>query len=296
MAGDLQNPNYINKILPVLKWKGEEHSHYEYADASWEIRYGRRRFPFVNGTAHRPIGRSEFVLPIRLFFLNSLEKNMFPDKWETWKPLLTDGEAGPLTHPLLGDVDAVICKVDVQLRAQSTAGVVVECTWEDTVLDPEAAIEIDVLVANMDALATELDVALEAMGIDYPTGQSTSSLKELIGQIQGLLFSARLRALGLLNQALGIIDQLITTVSMVQDHSRYPVVVNLTTLYGSILNRVEKLGALERPTGIVQVANDTTLAAIAKEKGNSLGDIMGLNPGLLSKPVVKKGSSVAFYV
>src|SRR6516225_3627286 len=94
----------------------------------------------------------------KLYFHNTLEKDLYPLTWESWKQALFDGSSGDLIHPDLGTIRARVLKGSVRLVAESRAGVTVEVTFTETVDDPDKINEFD----NPNATASLQDAAAAA--------------------------------------------------------------------------------------------------------------------------------------
>jgi hypothetical protein len=137
---------------------------------------------------------------------------------------------------------------------------------------------------------------MSSLGINYPTGESTSSLSELVGQVTGAVASAQMTIEGMENRMIGMLGGIYDRAVALQDHNAYPLLDTLTTLYASMGVYAKRVAArLPIPVESFSTTADTTLDAFAAEHDNTVNEIMGLNLEALRSPVVKAGTPLRFY-
>lgn len=283
--------------LPNMKWRSLEAPDYAMASVSGGHSLARRPYPYQKGVSHQHTGTNSFLMPFSLFFNNSLKRLNFPQLFEEWvNAVVHDPTAGELRHPLMGKVDARVDTWAVDLDANRIDGVIMQINFEQTVLDPEEQVTTSGVTINLHDAATQADEAMHKLGIEYPTGERTTSLTDMVNQIDSLVFSSRLTLEGMINQALGTIANIIETVENVQEHVTWALEDMLKQLYDGLA----KLGtpAVKGTNRLVltrTLDHDDTLDGVARDTRNSVGEIITLNPKLLSSPQIKSGMAVSFF-
>ena len=291
-------PERVIQGLPYLRWRGLA-AHAELADFDFSHAQARRGYPLVNGFAHDHMGLDSLPIKARLFFLNTVEKNAFPAGWELWRDALFDGSSGDLDHPVLGPLRARVMSGSVSVRAQQTAGVVVDVSWETTNDDIDDATFFEGATVSVISAAQAATAACEALGIEYPDGEGDGlSLFDAVNAIESAVFSAQLSTSGLINKTTGKVEQMIEAAERLTDPQSWVAITNLQTVWtrlNDVKLKVVERAAGARPTKTVVLMSDTALDAFATEKGNSMADIASLNPSALAKPIVPKGSTLTYY-
>ncbi len=289
-------PNIITG-LPEMKWRKLSSPAYDMANAKggWDLAEGS--FPYMDGKSHDNMGRKEIPLSFRFLFLNTVVKGSFPELFNKWfQAVAIDPTPGKLLHPIIGELDARVVDWDLELTASRTAGVVFAVNWTDTVLDPGNVEKLKPIFVDAIAAATAADEGMSVHQISYPTGERTTSLLDMINQINGLIFSARLTAQGMLNQAIGIVTKITETVDNLTTHDSWALSSNLKKLWAALVDLKDASAKQQaRQTGILLTPREMTLTEVASEVDNTLGEIMGLNPGLLAAPYVQKRTAVAYF-
>jgi prophage DNA circulation protein len=231
-----------------------------------------------------------------LHFLNTIKPgDWYPTKWNDFRAALEDGSAGDLDHPDLGSVRARVLTWDVALNAQNRGGVVVEVVWEETIDNLDERVVFLGPDISPKALAAGADSDMAKLGIAYPTGKPNTSLTDMINQIDGLAFSATLSAQGLINQAMGTVSGLIKTIDRLNDHTTWALHGNLVALWNALRAMAAEVVSVNRATRVIVTTAETTLDQIARDAGNTVDEIVGLNLSLVSSPSVPKGSRVTVY-
>ena len=289
-------PQSILTGLPALTFRNLDSPPYDIAPISVTHSQAERRFPYVDGAGHDHTGRDPIEINTRFYFINTLQVGAFPDLYEQWFAELMDGRPGEMLHPYLGPINARVMSFNVNADANVTlAGVIVDVTWTDSLVDPAESFEFSPLQVSAAELAAAGDQALSDAEIDFPAG-GPANLADIFQQIQGLLFSTSLKVNGLINQAKGIIDSMIGIVDLANDSRLYPARDLLTQTYAATLDFEAKMGpAISRPTATISHSYSTTLSAFAGEVGNTTEEIMGLNLSLLVSPSVPASTPITYF-
>jgi prophage DNA circulation protein len=282
--------------LPELRWRGLrapcESAHYKGSHTQAE-----RRYPYVDGAGHDWTGMDPYQFqPTRLHFINTIKPgDWYPTKWNAFRAALEDGSSDDLDHPDLGAVRARVLSWDVALNAQNRGGIVVDVVWTQTIDNLDERVVFLGPDVSPAALAQACDDGMTELGIEYPDGKSETSLFELISQIDGFLFSTRLTIQGQINQAVGTVAGLIKTVNNLQDHAAWALYGNLVALWNGLKAMQQEVISTQRATRIVVTSSETTLDQIARDVGNTVDELIGLNLSLLRSPSVGKGVKVTVY-
>lgn len=289
-------PTSIIYGLPRGEWRGEIMPPYDVAGFDFSHRQAEIQFWGVDGAMHQWGGMNTTPMPFRFYFLNTLYENAFPDNWETWQKLLFDGRPGPLRHPLRGPVDAVVLNGKVDLKATATAGIIVDVTFTSTILNPNKSIAytLDVSVPEVAAAAR---AAAEVAPFKFPYGQSKQDLLAIIDEIHSLIYATDVAIQGTINTWQSKLGPYIALAEGQFPGTEYFAVYDLfVTLWGAVEDKKDKiLQNLARTTAWSVASNQTTLDAIARERGNSVQDIMALNSSLLGSSYVPKGTAYLYY-
>jgi prophage DNA circulation protein len=288
-------PHSVIYGLPKMTFRGLEAPPYDVAGFDFSHSHGVNAYPYINGASHDWTGLDSHKLNFTLYFLNSLEANAFPVKWEKWRKALFDGAYGEMVHPLLGTINVVVRTGNVALTAKSTAGVVVTVGFETTILDPEEEQTFESLsLSVVDAIASAT-AAASAAEVTLPSEESAVDLSQLGDQLSGAVTGLEMMADGLINKAQGIVSEIIELPAMA-DHSLYAVRDEFVTLWAALQELGEKVG-IQKERGVSQakVVNKTTLDAFARDRKNTVGEILSLNPEALASPSVSAGTTLRYY-
>lgn len=289
-------PNQAIYGLPLMTFRGLRAPPYDIANFAFSHSQAEARFPYRSGARHDWTGLDPIPLDFKLYFVNTLEPQAFPELWEKWRAALFDGAPGVLRHPLLGIMDVVVMSGDVSLVAQVTAGIVVGVKFSQTVIDLDDEKPIAGAEVAIAQLATQADEWGAAVGISFPSGETATSFEDLIGQITSAIGLAKMQALGLITQAMGIVQDVAKAVADLQSHVTWPYTAVLGKLFSGLLDLRDTLGVtVSRVTKTVFYNYDTTIDAVAADQGNSVKDVMSLNLTLLRSPIIPAGTTVKVY-
>jgi DNA circularisation protein N-terminus len=302
------NGSQVNVIgqLPELQWRGLKPVPVE--DASYDFSHDQveRRYPYIDGVGHDHTGRGAIRFAVRLLFLNTLQNDLYPHIWEDWRAALFDGSAGDLVHPELGTVRTRVVSGSVKISAHSRAGVTVDVTWVGTLEDPERAPgDIPVLAISLNPAAKAADTAVQKLQLAYPKtmGPKTTNLANAIASIEAKLFLGGLSVLAPVNQLIAGVRQLQDAVSLLDVRtnnlrsavSTWPALYNLELVEYGLVELQDWAQRSPRPVLTAVMDRPTTLSAFALSVGNTVSDVVELNPGALAKPSVSAGTTLRYY-
>lgn len=289
-------PNNVISALAFLRFRALLSPPYDDVSFGWTHSLAERRFPYIDGAGHDWTGRDPIRTTANMFFMNSLQPDAFPDLWDLWRLILIEGTIGTLSHPVLGEFQARVTKVDGIFVAKNRAGIIVRVSWVESLKDPNEAQVFKSLTVSLKKAAEAADTANKATEIDYPDGLRTDSLADLARQIEGALFSAELSLGGFVTQAKGIVGGMIDSAKAIDSFASYVSQDLMIQFYNGLIDIAEQAGAdFARPTGKTTFPFETTLDVAAIELGNTTTELLGLNLNLVSKPNIPAGTEIVFY-
>lgn len=292
----MTDPWSVIEGLPSLKWRGSTHSHYSDISFPFGHRQNRIEWPYVDAAGHENTGRVAKVTPITLLFYNTLYSGAFPNHFNEWWSLLSDGKSGKLEHPIAGNYDAVVTGGNVRITAQDRAGAAVEINFEEHVDDPAAKqSEFFVNIPDLATVAQAADAATSAIGIDTPEEAFALSLEEMARAIQSAIFLAQLNVLALINKAKAVAQLMTETAIAINSFVATGAIDALTAFWSALDFTAKSLGNKARKQAGFLVVNPTTLDAFARSFGMSLDEAIELNPGAASSPGVPTGTLLRYY-
>ncbi len=298
--------------LPELSWRGFKvpcsAAPYEFSHTQVPLPY-----PYRDAEGHEWTGRNAIIFRATLFFLNTLQENLYPAGWNGYRNALFDGSAGDLEHPELGKIRARVLSGSVQLVAERRAGVVVEVTWTETVDDPDKDTTITGTPVTLQALAKQADWGCQKLGLTYPkiVDPPVTDLLGLAKSLEGQIFSASLKVNGLINQANGFVEQLqgsldrtLATAAKLQATAKNAIIANpavwqtrqaLDGLQDEFAKILQLAQQAARPTATFVTPSSMSLDAVGRAVGNTVVELSQLNPSRLSSPSIPKDASITFF-
>ncbi len=290
-------PALIITDLPLLTWRGLA-APCESAPFKFSHTQAERKYPYIDVSGHDHTGRDSIQFTVKLYFINSVELDSFPQNWEAWLEALLDGKSGELVHPVLGSLRARVLDGSVDVRAGVRGGVIVDVTFVETRDDVDEGLAFDALSLSPEAVAEQADLDMGLVGVDFPLSNAlnATSCLDAYKKIKGQIFSAQLSITGAMNRLAGAVTTIIDDIDALDDPSAYPARDNLVTFFNLLKQQEKKLAkAAARSTGEATTSSATTLDAIAADTGNTLDEIMGLNVHLLRTPSVPAGATYRYY-
>lgn len=279
-----------------MTWRGLESPPYDSASFSGSFSLAERRYPYIDGAAHESVGRDPTPMNFRLHFLNNLGKNYFPELFNKWlNAVAIDPSPGKLQHPVFGYTLAYVKNWSVDLNAGMTSGAILQVSFIETLSDPASAIDslFDVGggVAALRSAAEAADQDYSDLGIPLPAVMPAPSLLDMVKQIEGFVSSARNRVEGYLNQSLGAVEAVIDAVESVGGNAKWALAGNLITLWNGIKLLADRNGIETRIIARLHIEFRTNIDRVAEATGNTVGELIGLNPKYLSSPTIPKSTA-----
>jgi hypothetical protein len=324
------DPANIKSELPELAWRGivvpARSASFKFAHIQ-----ARRPYPYLNVVAHEPVRRDSKVITTVLLFLNTLEADLYPDRFREWIAASEDKSAGDFYHPAIGYLRAVVLDVSVEVDEQTRAGVIVTATFEEDRADAstppaetdvppdakEVARSADVqyefvralyptdetaplgtdpaIVAVGNALEANYTAAFANAKLQYPTGGGPQTFVELFDAILGDALSDFIWLSGRFAQAAGVVEKVSDAVELIQDPLLWPATLALRETFRAFTGLAEKYGQGERPIAQYVAPREMPLDEVADATGANQDDLVSLNPNLLLTPWIPRGSAVKYY-
>lgn len=277
-----------------------------------------------DGARVETTGLSPFQYSINAVFINSVARgknekwqNLFPETFLKVKDAWKDRSSGILIHPLFGEI---LCKPitwNVSVNADQRGGVFVDMTFMETTEDSAIQPKPSALAAAK-AAALDLD---DALGLMFPPPQTFfpegfTSLTDFVNSLTSVVDQASL----IRQQAIARIDRVVHNLNKISE--KIDVATNIVTTdpvtqiqtdLGRIGNGIVKvqqsatklrLALLEMKASILSqnkgistftTNSKTTLFLLASKLGNSIKDLLDLNPYLASSIVIDRNVNIAYY-
>jgi hypothetical protein len=303
--------------LPRLTWRGLVAPPYDAVTFDYENRLAPREVPWIDGEIHDDLGRKATPMSAKLYFINGLSGGppgvrLFPDYWNQWAVTL-DGSPGDLLHPVLGPLRARVRGAKGTVQATTRAGIIVEITWIETLEDPALPSYLALLDTNPVSLAADADAQAAAFGVSFasvddgsgflatppsaifPAGIRATTLADALSAIEGAIFALQLGALASLGRLMGAVLAMADLLDAGSAAERWQANDALIAFWTALFDMQVRFQRAARSTGTRVVGADTTLAAFAETVGNTTVEVMGLNPGALRAPTVRRGTPLVFY-
>jgi hypothetical protein len=258
----------------------------------------KREYPYVDGAGHDYTGRIAYTGTVEFLFINTIPPyNWYPDLWSQFREILEHPDPMDFDHPDLGTIRVVILPFTVRMTAQSPAGISGSFQWEEHIDNLDEKIVYLGPDIALPALAREIDNFMGALEIPYPdgTGDDALSFSQALDNLEGFAFGLKLSAQGYINNLSNTVKDVIATTEKLQGHIAWALHDHLVALWDGLekLKLEEKLTA--RATQVYTVPFDTTLDRVAREVGNTVNELIGLNLTLTRSPLVPKGTRVTFF-
>lgn len=303
--------NSVILNLAPLRWRGIA-LYVSQIETTFSHRQIERQYPYVDVPGHDHTGFNGVQTTGTLHFLNTIEPGMYPDKWLAFRDAIFDGSSGPLEHPDVGEITACVTEGSLRITAQSTAGILCTVTWVQTRDEVEDEVEFGTPGGQSEESADAADEALAELELTYPDGEPDTSLSDMVGQVEGGIFSLGQELGGAINQAKGMVNKHLDALDLIGqafrwappevrdaiagDPARAVAEAALITLYDSFGKLGSDAAAKARPTSIFFTKSPTPLPALALALANTVDELLTLNSGLASSPTVPANAKVQHYV
>ena len=271
-----------------------------------------RPYPYVDVPGHDHTGFDGVKVTATLHFLNTIEPGMYPDRWLPFRDAVFDGSSGPLEHPDVGEITARVLNGSLRITAQSIAGVMCSVTWVQSRDEVSDVIGFGIPGGESEENAEAADEALGELTLVYPDGEPDTTLDGMVSQIESGIFSLGQEINGAVNKAQGLINKHLDALDLIGqtwgpsdpagrnrnagNPARAVAETALLALYDNFGKRASDQQQKARPVSVFFLQAQTPLPSLASALGNTVDEILGLNPSLASSPTVSAGAKVVHYV
>lgn len=235
--------------------------------------------------------------------------DLYPNQMRRLSEAFQKKEKGMLQHPEFG---LVLCKAerfDMDWDAGRRGGVdgeisFVETTEADVELREQTPVQVvDIGAAELDSAAIKADLKaiLLAKGLDLPPYLQTSvfSFSEAMNKVKAIKDYPDLmerRASGQIAAIVYHAERAGISASSARSARTWPVTNNVEKIKAASHELKQNLIAGRRNVAFFTVPMDTTLAGVARQIPEAkVGDLVRLNPDLMVRPEITKGTVVRYY-
>lgn len=256
-----------------------------------------RKYPYVDGAAHDNTGRTPYSIRATLVFNNTIASDLLPARLEKWLDSLENGKIDGLSHPVLGNMFARVMTWSATVDpSKDRGGITLQVTWVESFFDPtELTVRLPGTELSPKVYGKALDQAMQLTGYSVPEGLGFESFELAVNNLstlptQSLDYTREAERIA------GYADTVSLQVA-VKDLLRDVPVEWLSECLTMGLRAQAATGASQNYRNVQQITlpNDISLDAFAKLYGNTFEDALGLNSGLVTGPIIKAGTSLAFY-
>ncbi len=253
------------------------------------------------------------LAPLRIHCSIPLINTIVPGPNERWNPKqYPDGlrallvafakkSTGVFQHPEFGEIACKGEKFDADWDGSKRGGVDVECSWVETKIDndttfldsPSPVQEIELAALDLDNSADDLSHLVPTLPVFSSTlGDFARAVTGISDQVS--LFDQRL--VGKIDAISYRVETMEDSIDRARTALTWPVTQNIERLKAATFGLREKLLAVGRDIVVFTVKAETTLAGIyAQLPDTKLGDLMKLNPSLMSNPAIPAGTAIRYY-
>lgn len=255
-----------------------------------------------DGAQVESTGRLPLSFTVKAYFLEGLTPgqneswaDLYPQGWLQMRDYLMKKSTGIFVHPLYGEINCKPVAWNVAFTSEIRSGVIVDMEFMETIDDTDVGVVLaPTVISGVTSAALNLDTQMlnpvtkppfvPNMG-GFPSYSSAVSDILSIGQLQGVNKIDNLtNELFSFGDSLNIADDLVAAFS------------DVTYDFIDALNTLKlQFQFSQKDTAIYTVGFDTTLASIAGFVGNSITQIIELNPFLLAEPIIPRDTEVAYY-
>lgn len=254
------------------------------------------------------------VAPIRINVQIPLTNRIFPGKNEKWQAgrLYPDAlrtllvsfakkQTGLVQHPEFGQIACKAERIDVDTTAERRNTAMVDASWIETLDDDvihnivaSPVTELSLEASNLDASDADLRKLVPQLPKYKETFDDFARGIAAIGDQVSLL---SYRAAGKINSIVYRTQQVGESIDRARSALTWPAKQNVERIQAAARDLRGKLLAASRDIGIHKTLNDHTLAGLLAvlPDGNTIGDLVKLNPQLMTDPVVKANTFVRHY-
>lgn len=291
----------------------------------------QHKYPGKDGANVEDTGRAPFHFTASIPFLNGT----VPGKGETWDipyptqyrkfmSVSAEGATGVMVHPEFGPVFCKLDSCETVWSAERRDGVMVECSWIETV-PPGEVDKPDFVNARPSPVssillgALDLDAQIRTASPPFPSlpayKPDFSSFMRSLTAISDQVSLASSRGLGSIGGVLYRLNTLQNSIENAQSAPAttvrgiispdttgaakrallWPLRNTLEQLRGAAIDISKVLGANGKPVKVFITQIEMTLANIAQNLGAPVGDLITLNPSACAAPIVPRATSIRYY-
>jgi prophage DNA circulation protein len=255
------------------------------------------------------------VAPIRISAQIPLSNRIVPGKNERWVAgaLYPDAlrnlliafarrQTGLLQHPEFGEIACKAERIDVVISGERRNTAMVDASWVETLDDDVISNIVASPVTEIELAASDLDASdadLRKLVPELPKYETTfDDFARAIAAIGDQVSLLSYRTAGKINSIVYRAEQISESVDRARSALTWPAKQNIERIKTAAHDLRGRLLALSRDIGLYRVLADSTLAGIhaVLPDGNAIGDLVKLNPHLMTDPVIKVGTLVRHYV
>lgn len=252
-----------------------------------------------DGAQVEATGRMPYQFTVRAYFLEGLTPgsneswaDLYPQGWLAVKGYLERRDTGTFVHPLYGNITCKPVTWQADFNSEIRSGVIVNMEFIETIDDSNSTTNLaPSVVSGTTASAGNLDNAM--IGLSIPD-QDMLGYDSYADANAGIISSGPLQGLALIskmtNGLLNVADEVFDL-----DDSYASLLDNIYQYVDSLNSLALEFQLEDKDTSIHTTVFDTTLASVAGEVGNTIDDIISLNPSLVSYAILMSGTQVAYY-
>jgi DNA circularisation protein N-terminus len=255
-------------------------------------------YPGRDGGRVENLGRDPAVHTFRIHFLRSLDPDFYPNRFRKFLAAFSDGSAGPLVHPELGELTVKPNgKIKTAWEAGQRAGIVVEAVFIEADDDGEfgRAILARAPYDFVEQRAADAKKAILALP-SPPDGSifdKLDSAVRLLRKVTGAIDQARLSVSNVLASVAAVItacNDLMLAIEKTWDPQAYEGLLALVDVCNGAADQVENI--LGKKIVVKTILRDMPLESAARFVSMGLDDFLTFNPGLAAFSQVAAGTVV----
>jgi prophage DNA circulation protein len=262
-----------------------------------------------DGARVEATGRAPIVITARIHYRNNLAKAknetwgvLYPETYRKSLVAAAETSTGTLEHPELGDIRCKLKTFDQVWDATIRDGIDVEATWVETREDDlDAVILTDQSpVAEAFLAAFDLDEGLATLSPPLGTGATykpdfTDTIRSIVAVADQVSLLSKQSA-GRVNALLYRIGQIEFAANGAKSALLWPISTSCQRMRSSVYKLQQKLLQKQQSISFYRVPRTLSLSSLALDMpGNTIADLIKLNPDLPSKPAVEAGTLVRYY-
>jgi hypothetical protein len=254
--------------------------------------------PFINGL--RP-GRSEKW------------SDLYPNQFRRLAAAFQDRSRGVLQHPEFGEIACKAERFEIDWSSDRRGGVDAELSFVETKVDgdkgfldfPSPVQEVDIGAIDLDSPQNKVAIKdiLKAAGVDLPpylADKDPFSFTDAMSAVKSVSDTPGLlerRVGGRIDSVVYQAERVADSVKAAKNALTWPVTQSTERIKANAHELDKKLISGRRRVGLFTVPADTTMSGVARQiRGATVGDLMRLNPQLMVRPEILRGTVVRYYL